>query len=432
MKIIVIGSPGAGKSYFSRQLSKKYNIPLYHLDNIYWNEDKTHLTREELQAKVESIIQTDNWIIDGNYISTMEQRISAADEVILFDCSTEICIDGIKSRIGTDREDLPWIEEELDLEFLEYVKEFKEKSLIRIEEKLSKYPEKKIVRFTTRQESDQYLNNIKTLYITDLDGTLLNRQTTLSDYTKNNLNALIENGVMFTYATARSINSASQVAEGLNVRLPVITYNGTFIVDPVTKDIIDRVDFTKNEIADIIAILRNLNISPMVSAYIDGRERISYNPAFRNAGKENYLKKRTNDERMRMVDEEKELYKGDVFHFTCIGEYEELKPLYERLEATKAFYVTFYQELYSDEYWLEIMPFKATKANAIIKLKNMLGCQRLVVFGDGLNDISMFEVADEGYAVENAVEELKEIATGIIKNNEEDGVVKYIQTKIQG
>ena len=76
------------------------------------------------------------------------------------------------------------------------------------------------------------------------------------------------------------------------------------------------------------------------------------------------------------------------------------------------------------------MPVKATKATAALELKDMLGCDRLVVFGDGMNDLSLFAVADESYAMANAVPELKEIATAVIDSNDSDGVAKWIKEKI--
>lgn len=82
-------------------------------------------------------------------------------------------------------------------------------------------------------------------------------------------------------------------------------------------------------------------------------------------------------------------------------------------------------DTYGEDYWLEICPLNATKAKAILKFKEKMGCDRIVVFGDSVNDISMFEIADEAYAVENAIDELKEKATSVIDGNDEDGVAKF-------
>ena len=102
-------------------------------------------------------------------------------------------------------------------------------------------------------------------------------------------------------------------------------------------------------------------------------------------------------------------------------------PIYELFSRDGRFRCTIQQELYRPEYWCEIMPRKATKAEAIKSLKALWNCDRIVSFGDAINDIPMFELSDECYAVENAVPELKKAATGIIDSNDQDGVAKWLE-----
>ena len=123
-KIIVIGAPGAGKSTFSRALREKLNLPLVHMDMLYWNSDGTSVTSEELRARVEAEIERPEWIIDGNYQKTMELRLKSCDRAIFLDYPENVCIEGIKARIGTNRADLPWVETKVDEDFLTYVKNF--------------------------------------------------------------------------------------------------------------------------------------------------------------------------------------------------------------------------------------------------------------------------------------------------------------------
>ena len=101
-------------------------------------------------------------------------------------------------------------------------------------------------------------------------------------------------------------------------------------------------------------------------------------------------------------------------------------PLYEIFVNDSRYRCTLQQELYRPEHFLEIMPKKASKAEAIKKLKEIWHCDRIVSFGDAVNDIPMFEVSDECYAVANAVPELKAIATDVIGSNDEDGVAKWL------
>ena len=160
-KIIVIGSPGAGKSVFSQKLSKITELPLYHLDMLYHNADGTHISKEELEEKLKDIFKENEWIIDGNYQRTLELRLKECDTVFLLDFPTDICIEGAKSRIGKKRDDLPWVEEKLDEEFEKGIVNFSKDKLPQIYILIDKYKEgKEIHIFKNREETDNYIKNI--------------------------------------------------------------------------------------------------------------------------------------------------------------------------------------------------------------------------------------------------------------------------------
>ena len=269
--------------------------------------------------------------------------------------------------------------------------------------------------------------NMKILYVSDLDGTLLTSDMKISENSLNIINTLIDEGMIFTYATARSISSASIVAKGLSTKHPIIAYNGAFIVEPNTRKILAKEDFSRGQTEVIKELLAKVHISPLVYAFVEEKERVSWIPQNENEGKRHYIASRNGDKRLRPVENEEELYEGEVFYFTCIGEKEELEPVYEILKDNDNFTCTFQPEIYREEYWLEIMPRKATKANAILKLKELLGCDKIVSFGDAINDIPMFQISDECYAVENAVDKLKQMATKVIESNNNDGVAKWLQ-----
>lgn len=267
---------------------------------------------------------------------------------------------------------------------------------------------------------------MKILYITDLDGTLLNTKSRINPYSIETINSLVEQGMPFTYATARSLVSAAVVTEGLSTKIPIISYNGAFIINPETNEILASEGFQKEETDKIIQVLTEHDISPMVYAYVDGVEKVSWITERENEGIRYYLEKRKGDKRMNPLASSEHLYDGDMFYFVCIGEKEELQPIYDIFAADERYFCSLHQELYRPEYWCEIMPARATKANAIHKLKKLWNCDKVVSFGDAVNDIPMFQISDECYAVENAVDELKAIATGIIPCNDEDGVAKWL------
>lgn len=160
-KIIVIGCPGSGKSTFSRELNRITHIPLYYLDMMYWNSDRTTVEKAVFIERLADAINKDEWIIDGNYGSTMEPRMQACDTVIFLDYPLDVCLDGIRGRIGKERPDMPWVEYEEDQEFTEFVKSYNYQSRPKVMELLAKYSNKEVHIFKSRNEADEFLNIIK-------------------------------------------------------------------------------------------------------------------------------------------------------------------------------------------------------------------------------------------------------------------------------
>lgn len=264
-----------------------------------------------------------------------------------------------------------------------------------------------------------------TLYVTDLDGTLLRSDTTLSDYTIKTLNRLIaEESVMFTYATARSFVSASPLVEKLELCCPAVIFNGVFVVDAKTgKHIIENVYSPEcQQTARDFFIAEK--IAPLVYSNIDGRERVSYlENRFDDVA--SYVNSRKNDKRLRPVRDYSELFEGDIFYFTVIDP-KDIKALDEIFTPENGFARNVQRDTYDDMIWYEIYDKSASKANAVLQLKEYLNADELICFGDNLNDISMIKAADRGVAVENACGELKALANAVIDSNNNDGVARYI------
>jgi adenylate kinase family enzyme len=160
-RIIVIGCPGSGKSTFSKALHDITKIPLYHLDMLRWNADKTTVERSIFLNRLYEILKTDEWIIDGNYFSTMELRIKECDTVFFLDYPTEVCLDGIKSRQGKVRSDMPWIETEEDPEFIDFIKNYNIQSRPKVIELLEKNSEKSIYIFKSRDEANEHIKALR-------------------------------------------------------------------------------------------------------------------------------------------------------------------------------------------------------------------------------------------------------------------------------
>ena len=270
---------------------------------------------------------------------------------------------------------------------------------------------------------------MKTLFVTDLDGTLLTKEERVSEYSREKLNRMIERGLMFTYATARSYESAQKAVAGLELNIPVVLYNGGLIYHPKTGETLNAVLFNDEDKSYIYSVLREHNIQPFVFGVTSdrSRERVSWISGSESIGMQRYLLRRKDDTRIVSAQNETELLSGSVFYFKCIGPQSTLERAWNDLKLDSRYICIYHQETYQSDFWMEISPREATKANGVKKIKEITGCDRVVCFGDSSNDSDMFDVCDEKYAVMNADEWLKQKSTGIIGYCEEDGVVKWLE-----
>jgi len=165
-KIMVIGSPGSGKSTFSRQLSEILGIPLIHLDKVYWNSGWIETPKDEWKAKQELLISGDKWILDGNYGGTMDMRSNKADTIINFELNRLVCfmsyIKRVITNLGKVRSDMPeGCPEKFDFKFAKYIWNFPKSSGKRNNERLNTYKNKNIIVFCMRREANKFLRELR-------------------------------------------------------------------------------------------------------------------------------------------------------------------------------------------------------------------------------------------------------------------------------
>ncbi len=268
------------------------------------------------------------------------------------------------------------------------------------------------------------------LYVSDLDGTLLNSKSEISAYSLGVLNRLIDSGFNFTYATARSLHSASKVTKGLRLSGPVVVYNGACIVDSSNGKVLHASTFTIEEREYIQDLFGKNQLSPLVYSLVDGIEKVFWYPEKENQAIKAYLRSRGNDPRFNPRQAHEPIFTGEIFYYTLIGTDQELRLAYETLKDDSNYLCSYKKELYSDEYWLEIMPKAATKAQAISRLQTIWQFEGVVAFGDEINDIEMFKKANRALAVANAVDSLKEFADDTISSNDQDGVARWLEQNV--
>jgi Cof subfamily protein (haloacid dehalogenase superfamily) len=270
------------------------------------------------------------------------------------------------------------------------------------------------------------------LYITDLDGTLLQKDGTISEYTREKIHLIIEKGIPFTIATARSITSTKEILGDIPFQLPVICSNGGTIFNYHTKENL-HVEFISTPVLqDIIPSIKKANESAFVSGLIDGKEHIFFDE-LTNEGMHWFHQDRLNakDERLNQIEDIRHYTDHPITTITFMNRAHHLVPkkrFYQK-NYSNDLKVNYFENKYSEGwYWLSLHSVLSTKRNAIQKLKNLIGMEQanLTVFGDEMNDLSMFEIAHKAIAVGNALHQVKKKSHQIIGTNQNNSVVDYI------
>ncbi len=156
-RIVILGCPGSGKSVFARALRERTGLPLFHLDNLWWRPDRTHISREEFDRALAALLAGERWIVDGDYSRTYEVRLRACDTVVFLDYDEETCLRGITERIGTERPDIPWTESRPDPELIALVRNYRRDNRPAILALLEKYPDRRALIFHSRAEAERWL-----------------------------------------------------------------------------------------------------------------------------------------------------------------------------------------------------------------------------------------------------------------------------------
>lgn len=170
-----------------------------------------------------------------------------------------------------------------------------------------------------------------TLYVTDLDGTLMRTDKTLSKYTLETVNRLIDEGMLITYATARLFQSAYEITKDIHFNLPVITRNGTVFADPIKKNEIEILQFSEQDMNNLKILLGDtIRKFGFVTSYIDGKIVKNFGNREISDGLGNYTKDH-NDKRIRIENDNQDIFEGNVIYCTLIAKKQELQPLYEEM-----------------------------------------------------------------------------------------------------
>ena len=271
------------------------------------------------------------------------------------------------------------------------------------------------------------------LFVTDLDGTLINSKREVTEKSLIILNKLIDDGMNFTVATARTPATAVEILKDLNLKLPVALMNGVLIYDTKTLKYIDTKEMDKEATDKVLNIFEKYNKNPLVYGVKDNHLWV-YHKEFEHAYEYNFYKERADKELKTFVeikDYKNAIVDNNIINFVAFDTYEKIKSIAEEIKCIEGITVNYYEDVYEDCYFLEAYSSKASKANGIKYLSKYIDYSKVICFGDNLNDIPMFELADEAYATANAVEEIKKIATDVIGSCENDGVAEFLKERFK-
>lgn len=273
---------------------------------------------------------------------------------------------------------------------------------------------------------------MKTLYISDMDGTLLQNNGKMSEYTKEKLNEIYKKGISFSVATARSMVSATPLLEGVRFAAPIVLMNGVFVYDTETKKAVKYHEIEHSALQKILDCFYEKNLHPFMFFYSDDYKLSIKYTEFDNDGMKEFYDMRVDmlEGRFTKTCDLTDIEKGQ--HPVYVNYYalpEFLDEVVEKLKAIPEIDFAYYKDSYSDDWLVEIYANTASKANGAKEVKEIVGADSITAFGDNLNDLVMLGSADIAVAVENAVPQVKEIADVIIGTNTQDSVVKYIIEK---
>lgn len=274
----------------------------------------------------------------------------------------------------------------------------------------------------------------KILYVTDLDGTLLQPDVTISDESADILRTLLENGLPLTVATARTSFSVMPILRGLPFRLPLILQNGAVLHDPSADRIVSAAAIPQDAYLHVLQIYQAYGFNGFVFCVPDDHLRCCYTELTTPHMRKYYSERRDRyDKPFDQVEQLSILADRNPVYLSLNAPKPMLDPVYDALQAVNGISIAYYRDVYEPDIWyLEVSSPEASKYHGIQKLKALTGAEIVIGFGDNLNDLPLFKACDVKIAVENAAEQLKSLADLVIGKNTEHAVAHYLQTHYQG
>ena len=271
----------------------------------------------------------------------------------------------------------------------------------------------------------------KTLYVTDMDGTLLGADSLLSDTSARIITDLTRRGANITVATARTPATVEIILAEAETSLPAIVMTGAAMWCRDTKTYVNTRYLAEETYRQLMAKCKEYGVNPFRYTLCEGETMQVYHNGPMSEGEQAFVDGRLNLGLKNFnIDTPHGLlpYLPGVVFFFAMGDCKRIFALAEDLRNTVDCSVSCYVDIFGEETGLlELFAPGVSKAVAVRQLANEIGADRVVVFGDNLNDIPMMQVADVAVAVENALPEVKAIAHHVIGANTTNAVARFIE-----
>lgn len=269
---------------------------------------------------------------------------------------------------------------------------------------------------------------MKTLYISDLDGTMLDKRAALTPRARVILTELLQDNASITCATARSLASVAPILHDLNFTLPLVLMNGVCIYDTQRKKYIRRETIAPDAAMQVARLLDEFQL-PAFLYRIDDTAMDCFHPVLKTAAMIRFMKERRERYNKPFIEVPTlcDAVDDNTVYITMVRPHAEMEPFYQAVKDIPGLQLAYYKDVYSEDDWyLEICGENASKFHAVNFLREYGGFEKVIGFGDNMNDLPMFEACDECYAVSNAQQAVKDRADGILCSNEQDAVPTWI------
>lgn len=268
------------------------------------------------------------------------------------------------------------------------------------------------------------------LIVFDLDGTLLNRSSEISAFTSDTLRLLSERNIAYTVATGRTLHGARAILEGHRFELPQAFKNGVMIWHPELRQLSGGATLRSSELDAVVESCVKNGVTPFVFTLDDEQESTVYHPPLRSDVEEKLVRSFATEDSVRTRDLGELPDDAAITHINSIGDGKAIAGVVDSVKAEP--HLVAYSGIAlegQDWRWIDIHHSDASKGGAVRTLKELLGLERVICFGDSDNDLSMFEAADESYAPENANDAIKSAATEVIGHHDEEGIARFLRER---